>query len=96
VKIAPVDQVFNQVADGEIGRVALASVTELLAGLKAVLIRTADVPDVVTLAAKRTFHHEILRLGQAADQQSDVVALLTSHVGREHGVDPLLALGLDA
>ena len=73
--VAQVDQVLHQVADGEVRRVALAAVAELLAELERVVVGHVERQDLVAEAAQRALDEQVVRHREAADEERGVRAL---------------------
>ena len=81
-------QILHQVADGEIGGIALAVVAIFLAGLKRLHVGRRDGFGQVAETFERTVHQLFVFPGEPAEQQRGVAALL----GREGPLDRLLEL----
>ena len=68
-------QILHQVADGEIGRVALAVVAVLLAGLEGLHVGSGHGLGTVAQAFERAMHQLFVLPGQTAEQQRGMGAL---------------------
>ncbi len=90
--VAQVGQELHQVAHGEIGRVALAAVAELLAGAEGIFIRAVEGEHVVPEAAEGALDEGVLELREAAEEDRDLPALALLHSGVRHGFDPVVLL----
>ncbi len=93
--VAEPGEVLDQVADGEVGRVALTAVAELLAEGQRRVVGHVDRLDLVADAAERALQEQVVRHGQARDQQRRVRALAAGEGGRVV-VAPVLLAGFQA
>ena len=72
VLVAKRDEVLDEVSDCEVGRVALATVAELLAGLEPLGRRHVQHLDLVADPLEAALDEEVLREREAADEQRDL------------------------
>ena len=85
-------EVLHQVADGEVRRVALAAVAELLAELERVVVRHVEREDLVAEAARaRPAMNRSCAIVRPHDEDRGVLALLARELARDR-VEPVLGV----
>ncbi len=77
-------EILHQVADGEIGRIALAIITELLAGLESSHVRHGQFLAAVTASLENGADQILVLPGKAAEQNRDAAAFFGGE-GALHG-----------
>jgi hypothetical protein len=87
--LAQAVEVLHQVADREVGRVALAAVAELAPVLERVVVGHVERAHLVADAAQRGLDEQVVGHGQARHQERRVGALGRGELAR-HLVEPLL------
>src|SRR5207245_1293292 len=75
-------QVLHEVPDGEVGRVALAAVPELLPEAERLVVRDGQRPHVVPDAAERRREEEVLAPREPRDPERRLLALGLRERGR--------------
>ena len=92
--VAQMNQVLNQVADGEVRGVALLRlVAEFLAHAERVVVRRVERDGVVAERRERARDQVVVGDGQAADEQSDFPLFRLGEHQVRHVLDPLLLDG---
>ena len=86
--IAQMDQILDQVTDGKVGRVALATIAELFAKLQRGAVGHIHRIDVVAQPVERAGDQVVVRHRQATDQDRGVGALGSGKLARI-GIDPV-------
>ena len=94
VALSALGQELHQVTDGEIGRVALPAVAELLAVAKGVVVRHVDDLDLVADSHQRALDQVVVRGGQPRHQQRRGLALRLGELRVHHRVVPVLDVDL--
>src|SRR5690606_26456786 len=90
--ISQVDQELHQVADGEVRRVALGAVSELLADPERLVVRAVHRHDLVPTVPESTGHQVVVSDGEAADEHGDLRLLRLGEGEVRHVLHPLLGV----